>query len=453
MTKKRKRRLRIRLPQLQSGTTKTVKKRRRRRRFRLRKEAYLVLAAIVAVLCLIFIPRAIDNNNLKKLGYDKETIKAIREQKLTKTILSNEWYSNYLAQSIKNETLNTDYTELYTVVTSQRGLTDRDFLLYNRLKDKGYTDKQLLNLYRNLRYVDLTPLLVFDYQGDESGYISDCQANMSNNDETAFVLDGTYYTPYENARPVDDASSVAMLVNKTYYLDDTYVPQNLTALSNLYAAPDRELAGVAAEALAEWANAGRDNDVYFYATSAYRSYEDQQALYDSYVSSLGQEQTDQVSARAGFSEHQTGFTVDLAATHEDAYSEFSQTRAYRWANAHCWEYGWLLRYPEDKDAITGYGFESWHYRYVGKDVSQAVHYSNLTYDEFYMLYLKPWDNEANKPSQAILDSTNYLKLIPAAAEEPQETSAPDEAGSTSEPAAETADSTASPEATATSEAN
>jgi hypothetical protein len=70
-----------------------------------------------------------------------------------------------------------------------------------------------------------------------------------------------------------------------------------------------------------------------------------------------------------------------------------------------------------------------------------------------MLYLKPWDNEANKPSQEILDSTSYLKLIPAAAEEPQETSAPDEAGSTSEPAAETADSTASPEATATSEAN
>ncbi|MDO5120674.1 MAG: hypothetical protein Q4D46_01200, partial [Erysipelotrichaceae bacterium] len=133
MTKKRKRRLRFRLPQVQSGTSTTVKKKkRRRRRFRLRKEAYLVLAGIVAVLCLIFIPRAIDNNNLKKLGYDKETIKAIREQKLTKTILSNEWYSNYLAQSIKNETLNTDYTELYTVVTSQRGLTDRDFLLYHR---------------------------------------------------------------------------------------------------------------------------------------------------------------------------------------------------------------------------------------------------------------------------------------------------------------------------------
>ena len=87
MTKKRKRRLRFRLPQVQSGTSTTVKKKkRRRRRFRLRKEAYLVLAGIVAVLCLIFIPRAIDNNNLKKLGYDKETIKAIREQKLTKTV-------------------------------------------------------------------------------------------------------------------------------------------------------------------------------------------------------------------------------------------------------------------------------------------------------------------------------------------------------------------------------
>lgn len=462
MTRKKKRRLRIRLPKLNlntsadsSGTAPVRKRKRKRRRFRLKKEAYMVLAGIAAILALIFIPRAIDNSNLKKLGYDKATIKNIREQKLTKTILSNEWYSNYLAQAINDGTLNKDYTELYTVVTPQRGLNDTDFLLYGRLKDKGYSDKQLLNLYNKLRFIDLTPLLVFDYQSDESAYIADAQAHMSDNDADHFELDGTYYTPYENTRAVDDPSSLSMLVNKTYYLDESYVPDNLTGLSNLYAAPDRELAGVAAEALAEWCNGGRANDVYFYATSAYRPYEAQEELYEGYIKSMGQEQTDAVSARPGFSEHQTGYTVDLAATHEDNAADFSETRAYRWANEHCWEYGWLLRYPDGKTSITNYEYESWHYRYVGKDVAAAVHASGLTFDEFYMLYLKPWDNESNMPSEAILASTDYTKLIPAQTA-PEEETAPETTGEpeSSAPAeTEAPEETEVPEASASPETN
>ena len=446
MTKKRKRRLRVKLPsldELKTQSSQAPKKRRRKRKLKLRKEAWLALAAVAALLCLIFIPRAIDNKNLKKLGYDKEAIAGIRRQKLTKTILGNEWYSSYLAQSIKDGTLNKDYTELYTVVTAQRGLTDNDFLLYNRLLDKGYTKDQLLNLYHNLRYIDLTPLLVFDYQPDESDYIIDCQNNMSINNSEEFHLDGTYFTPYSDTRPVDDSTNVNMLINKTYYLDASYVPEQLTELSNYYAAADRDLAGVAADALANWCNAGRDNDVYFYATSAYRPYDAQEELYEGYVKAVGQENADLYSAKAGFSEHQSGLAVDLAATHEDAYNDFSETRAYKWATAHCWEYGWILRYPQGKTDITGYEYESWHYRYIGVQLSKAVHESGLTYDEFYNLYLKPWDNENNKPSQAILDATDYTKLVP---EEPAEADASAAPESSAAPEA-----SSEPEATSTPE--
>lgn len=445
MTKKRKRRLRLKLPFLrktQASTSAQAPRRRKRRRLKLRREAWLVIAGIAAILCLIFIPRAVDNNNLKKLGYDKEAIAGIRKQKLTKTILGNEWYSSYLAQAIKDGTLNKDYTELYTVVTAQRGLTDNDFLLYNRLLDKGYAPEQLLNLYHNLRYIDITPLLVFDYQEDESAYIIDCQANMSTNDAENFTLDGDYWTPYGETRPVDDSTNVNMLINKTYYLDESYIPEKLTELSNYYAAVDRDLAGVAADALANWCNAGRDNDVYFYATSAYRPYSAQQELYEGYVKAVGEEQADSFSARAGHSEHQSGLAVDLAATHEDAYNDFSETRAYKWATAHCWEYGWLLRYPSGKTDITGYDYESWHYRYVGTQVSRAVHETGLTYDEFYCLYLKPWDNEKNMPSQEILDATDYTKLAP---EEPEPAEGPESS------AAPEAEASAEPEASATPE--
>lgn len=392
--------------------------RRKKRRLKLKKEVWLALAGVVAVLLLILVPRAVDNSKLKKLGYKKDEIAAIREQKLTRTLLDNEWYSPYLAQSIKAGTLDTDYLELYTVVSPERGLAAKDFLLYNRLLDKGYVDKQLLNLFKNLKYWEMTPLLVFDYQYDETMYINDCTNHRETNSENNFVLDGNYYTFYENTLPVDDANNVNMLVNKTYYLDGSYVPPQLTDLSIQYAATDRQLAQVAADGLADWCNAGRNVGVTFYATSAYRSYESQETLYRNYVGVYGEAQTDLLSARPGFSEHQTGYTVDIAATHEDDIDEFKDTLAYRWTSINSPDYGWILRYPAGKECITGYEFESWHYRYLGVDLARAVYASGMTYDEFYCLYLKPWNGEGeNKPKDSILEASDWHTLIAAEASE------------------------------------
>ncbi|MBQ1319810.1 MAG: M15 family metallopeptidase [Solobacterium sp.] len=388
--------------------------RRKRRRLKLKKEVWYAIAGVAAVLLLILVPRAMDNSKLKKLGYKKDEIAAIREQKLTRTLLENEWYSPYLAQAIKNNSLDKDYLELYTVVSPERGLSAQDFLLYNRLLDKGYVDKQLLNLFKNLKYWEMTPLLVFDYQYDETMYINDCTSHRETNSQDHFVLDGNYYTFYENTLPVDDVSSVDMLVNKTYYLDGSYLPPQLTDLSIQYAATDRQLAQTAADALADWCNAGRGVGVTFYATSAYRSYESQETLYRNYVGVYGEAQTDLMSARPGFSEHQTGYTVDIAATHEDDIEEFKDTLAYRWTSTNSPDYGWILRYPEGKESITGYEFESWHYRYLGVDLARAVAASGMTYDEFYCLYLKPWNGEGeNKPKDSILEASDWHNLIAA----------------------------------------
>ena len=73
--------------------------------------------------------------------------------------------------------------------------------------------------------------------------------------------------------------------------------------------------------------------------------------------------------------------------------------------------GWILRYPENKEDITGYEYESWHYRYVGKDLAQAVYKSGMTYDEFWSLYLKPWSDETNKPSDAVLANSDWHNLL------------------------------------------
>jgi len=363
-----------------------------------------------------FHSRAIETNKLKKLGYDKEAIAAIRDLKIQKKLIDNQWYSDYLASCIKSKTVNLDYLQLYTVIEGDKYLDDNDFLMVGRLRDKGYEEDQVLNLYKNLRFVELTPLLVYDYQLIEDNYIEDCHNHPENN-RSAFVLSGSYYTPYKNTAPAD-STSVDMLVNKTYYLDSSYVPSQLTDLSNKAGAPGTQLGKEAAEAMEAWATGGMEKGVAFYTTSSYRSYEAQEKLYDAYVLNHGQEQADRESARPGHSEHQTGLTVDVCATGDES-KEFGDTTAFMWASTNCMDYGWILRYPKDKEDITGYEYESWHFRYVGKDLAKAVYETGMTYDEFWALYLKPWSDEANKPSEAILASTDWHKI----GKEPEEAAA------------------------------
>lgn len=397
--KKTRKRLRF-LPKKKPSASYTPKKKKKRQRYRLTKQGWIFLgglaAIILAIILIIAIPRSRDTKALKTLGYDKATIKEIRQQKLTKTLIENKYYSEYLAQCINDGSLNTDYLPYYTVTAD---LDANDFLLIGRLRDKGYEEDQIQNLFASLHDWEMTPLLVFDYQPLEQNYIDDCLAHEDVNSQSHFELSNDYYTEYSNTGAAD-STSINMLVNKTWYLSDSYVPENLTELSTMYAATGQQLAGVAAEALAEWGDAGREVGVTFYAASAYRSYQSQDDIYSSYVTGLGQEQADAQSARPGFSEHQTGLTVDLAASNEGD-KEYKDTNAYIWTSTNCQNYGWILRYPEGKESITGYEFESWHYRYLGTDLAKAVTASGMTYDEYWSLYLKPWSDETKKPSADI----------------------------------------------------
>lgn len=410
MTKTRKRR------KLRKFKIQLPKFKRRKLKFRLKKEAWYVIFGVIALLCLLFIPRSITNSKLKKLGYKKDEISAIRQQKLTSTIVDGQMYSPYLASCLLDGSLDKDYLPYYTIVSSERGLDARDFLLIHRLREKGYEEDQIENLIQELRIFEITPLLVFDYQYDENIYINDCKQHPDNSLDS-FVLSGNYYRYYGDTHPVDNPGSLNSLVNKTYYLDETFIPENLTDLSIQHAASNRQLASVAVEPFYDWCNAGRNVGVTFYATSAYRSYESQVELYNSYVRAYGEAQTDAVSARPGFSEHQTGLTVDIAATHEDDIDEFKDTLAYQWTSTNSQDYGWILRYPENKETITGYEFEAWHYRYLGKNLAKAVYASGFTYDEFYALYLKPWDSEENMPKDSVLNASDYRNI---STEEPEE---------------------------------
>ena len=110
----------------------------------------------------------------------------------------------------------------------------------------------------------------------------------------------------------------------------------------------------------------------------YRSYQDQESLYNSYAAERGTEAADEVSSRPGHSEHQTGLTFDVNTT-EDS---FAGTPEANWLAEHCAEYGFIIRYPEGKEDKTGYVYEPWHIRYLGKEKAQAVTKSGLCLEEY-----------------------------------------------------------------------
>lgn len=151
--------------------------------------------------------------------------------------------------------------------------------------------------------------------------------------------------------------------------------------------PDSFLPGESAEARQAFENMKADaakEGIYLNAFSTYRSYWSQNILYWNYVSNYGQDPTDTFSAKAGFSEHQTGLAFDIGGLDRYLWAEedFKYTDEAKWLKINSYKYGFILRYPEGKEWKTGYMHESWHFRYIGVDHSINFKDSDLTLEEY-----------------------------------------------------------------------
>lgn len=156
-----------------------------------------------------------------------------------------------------------------------------------------------------------------------------------------------------------------MLVNKTYPLPETYNPAGMT--------PETE------QAFKELQQAAKDEaGLNLFSHSDFRSYHTQAVVYEGYCARDGQEEADRYSARAGYSEHQTGMVIDV---NDPSYS-FNGSPEGEWLAENSWRFGFIVRFPEGKEEYTGYEYEAWHIRYVGKDWAKEIYDSGLCLEEF-----------------------------------------------------------------------
>lgn len=185
--------------------------------------------------------------------------------------------------------------------------------------------------------------------------------------------------------------SYAILVNKTSALPSDYEPSDLTRPDVKYAPgvaeSRKQMRPAAARALEELFKAAADDGIELLAISGYRSYWTQNDLYKRRLKETSLEYVSVYVAKPGQSEHQTGLAMDLGCEgYTDLTERFAETPAYAWLSEHAHEYGFIIRYPKDGTAETGYAYEPWHIRYLG-DLAEDVYESGLTLEAWYALRL------------------------------------------------------------------
>ena len=308
----------------------------------IRKARVFALIGIILVIILIVVGICLYKHfssteyKLGKIGYNEKEIT---------TLLKSD-------KKVLNKALENDYDKYLIPLTKQKYFLWKNFDKYEK------EIKKRLEKSNKLDYKDIIT-----------------KVNVKRNYD--------YYTHTEKTN-MDKGN--AILVNKYYSLPDKYKPENIVDVSNWYSYGNLKLNKEAYEAFKKMFNDAKKEDITLIINSGSRTYESQKETYDQYKTWYDEEYADGIAARPDFSEHQTGLALDII-TYNTSGKDFENTDAFKWLQKNAHKYGFILRYPKDKEDITGYSYESWHYRYLGKDLATKVKNSGLTYDEYYAYYL------------------------------------------------------------------
>jgi D-alanyl-D-alanine carboxypeptidase len=188
---------------------------------------------------------------------------------------------------------------------------------------------------------------------------------------------------------VANPKDIAVLVNKTHRLPEGYKPDPLVEPNVPFTFTEklekRKMTKEAAGALEKLFVGAKSDGINLAGVSAYRSQATQETLFNNYVKKDGVEAANKYSSKPGFSEHQTGLAIDVAGSSGKCAVEdcFADTKEAKWLVGHSAEYGFIIRYLKGKESLTGYQYEPWHIRFVGKEVAKEITQKGITLEEYY----------------------------------------------------------------------
>lgn len=331
-------------------------------------------------------------NPLKEIGYNDEEINIIEtmSNNTIEYIKNNDYNSNYIIL-LNNNNFNDEYFENYVnlINNSNYSIDDILYVVNNNYYDININyDDNTLSLMKSKYYIHSNLNKYLEYKNSSNkSFNTDYELNNYVITSINSMLDNPFY---ENTIKTDLSKEYLMIVNKYHYLESNYVPNNLVSVNAKYGY-NLPVEKTTYEAFINMYNEAAKIGLNLSILSPYRSYNTQVSLYNRYVNQDGKALADTYSARAGFSEHQTGLAIDISRRGGNL-DGFENTSEFKWLKDNCYKYGFILRYPKDKEWITGYQYEPWHYRYVGIDAATQIYNEDITFEEYYAYYVEKSSN-------------------------------------------------------------
>lgn len=192
------------------------------------------------------------------------------------------------------------------------------------------------------------------------------------------------YDFYTNVNTLHNYLDITTLVNKYNKLPDNYEIDDLVVLDNEYSNKGEKVRKVIYNDLKKMFDDAKKDNINLNVISGFRTYEKQDTLFNNSIKKNGIDHALIYSAKPGYSEHQLGLAIDINSVEEN----FKNTNEYKWLKNNSYKYGFIERYPESKEYITGFGYEPWHYRYLGVDITTRIFTENITYEEYVVKFLK-----------------------------------------------------------------
>ena len=266
---------------------------------------------------------------------------------------------------------------------------DEAKLIINKLNDKNEKyfvenskNKFVIDIIKEKYFIEKNLYEYIEYKGKNK--------KTTYSDVVAIVNVHANKEWYDNktVKATDMSKGNLILVNKFNYLDDHYEPEDLVNVNINYAYDNNRVTKETNDAYVDMASSAKDEGIILLVNSSYRAFDRQESVYKEFYYSKGIDYADKYAARAGYSEHQTGLSLDIFTNGISTTDNFEESDAFKWLSKNAHKYGFILRYPKGKEYLTGYSYESWHYRYLGKEMATKVYESGLTYDEYYAYYLE-----------------------------------------------------------------
>lgn len=282
--------------------------------------------------------------------------------------------------------------EQETATFKNLGYTKKDETLLKNL----FTKNELaIILNKQIPKEVLFPYL--QHKAFELNFIEEYEVIRTNKKTSHFVAVNLYNHPYLTSefyihiRNSINTNNTLLLVNKNYQLEKDFTPNNLVLIKDLNTVipgdyPRNYIKEEVYTSLKNLFHDGKIKGLSLFVSSGYRSFNTQEKTYKYYQ--YHSNDADKISARAGHSEHQTGLAIDLTCkdVNYQLNTQFENTKEGQFVRDNAYKYGFIIRYQKNKEQMTGYQYEPWHIRYVGKDVSQIIHKYELSLEEYLMKY-------------------------------------------------------------------